>query len=275
MDAGRYRKHFNSIPGSDAPPIPDSERCDYVRMLWRRLLDAYIVPNGPREVNLPCAIRNHILSIPNHRTPPPPESLDSAVNIVYELMQESVLMPFINDCQQQANCGGSCPWGAQNSDENLYMRGSLDERMLPRKRDSNSPPPLLDFVSNSYSTGSSRHSQRASSPFSVSLGWHRHSTHMGSWGSSASGDSLMMVDDSGTSTPYGTPMTPPTTPPTSEAMLPHHHSFSATSSPKHGKTVDKAEKSWKKMAQMTGNLGKQFGWTKKKGPHIWGEHGTF
>lgn len=279
MDAGRYRKHFNSITSNEAPPTPDNEGCAFVRMLWQRLLDAYIVPNGPREVNLPCTIRNHILSIPNNRTPPPPESLDSAVNIVYELMQESVLMPFISDCQQQAACGRMCPWGAQNSDENLYMRGSLDERMLQRKRDSNSPPPMLDFVSNSYSTGSSRHSQRASSPFSVSLGWHRHSANMGpsSWGSTGSGDSLMMMEDSGTSSPtpsnYGTPMTPPTTPPTSEAMLPHL--YSATSSPKHGRTVDKAEKSWKKMAQMTGNLGKQFGWTKKKGPQILGEHGTF
>ncbi|KAH0602421.1 uncharacterized protein H6S33_008760 [Morchella sextelata] len=270
MDAGRYKDHWKAITGDDTPPTPESKGCEYVRMLWQRLMATYIVPNGPKEVNLPCTVRNHILSIPTNQIPPPPESLDSAVHIVYELMQESVLMPFISDCQQQANCGSSCGWGVQGSDENLYMRGSLDERMLQRKRNSNSPPPMLGFVSNSYPTGSgsSRHnSQRAASPFSVSLGWHRHSSHMGPGSWSTSGDSF---EESYTSSPTlsSCPMTPPTTPPTSEAML--HGSI--TSSPKHSKTVDKAEKSWKKM---TGNFGKQFGFGKKKTPQIWGEHGTY
>lgn len=265
MDAARYRKYFNTLVAScDSPkPIRDEEGCEFVRMLWQKLLDAYIVPNGPREVNLPCTVRNHILSLPCSRAPPPPESLDSAVNIVYELMQESVLMPFITDCQQQSACTDHCPWGvAAQSDENLYMRGSLDERLLRRKRDT-SPPPLLDFMSNSYSSGSTRQ-HRAASPFSANLGWHRISAPS-SWGS-GSGDSLF--DDNGTSSPgsYANPMTPPTTPPTCESML-----GSTTSSPKH-KTVDKAAKGWK---NMTGNLGKQFGWSKKKGPQIWGESGSF
>ncbi|KAG0633373.1 RGS domain-containing protein [Tuber brumale] len=277
MDATRYRKYFNAcVAGEDnkSPAAAEKGR-EYVRMLWRKILDAYIVPNGPREVNLPCTVRNHILNLPSCRTPPPPESLDSAVNIVYELMQESVLMPFISDCQQQAACAGHYPWGeAAQSDENLCMRGSLDERFLRRrnKRDS-SPPPLLDFVSNSYSNGSTRQ-QRAASPFSASLGWHRNSAGMGpgSWGS-GSGDSLMMmVEDSGTSSPgsFANPMTPPTTPPTCESML----STSTTSSPKHKTTVDKAAKGWKNMTDLR-NLGKQLGWSKKKGPQIWSDNGSF
>ncbi|KAL7274992.1 hypothetical protein RUND412_002086 [Rhizina undulata] len=250
MDAGRYRKHFNAlIPPGGAPPTPDSEGCAYVRMLWQKLLDAYIVPNGPREVNLPSGVRDHILSIPNKRTPPPPETLDPAVSVVYELMQESVLMPFLNDCQNAATYSSACPWEAAQSDESIYVRGSLDERQLRRKRDISPHAPIV-FVSNSYSTSR----PRAISPFSANLGWNRNShAHppAGSWTSTGSGESLL--EDSGTSSSGCGPMTPPTTPPTSDA----HH---VHGSPKR-RTVDRAEKSWKKM---TGNF-KQFGWNKRKG----------
>ncbi|TGZ80328.1 regulator of G protein signaling superfamily [Ascodesmis nigricans] len=100
MDASRYRKHYNAVVGSSAAPVSeDSKDCAFVRKLWKKLLDAYIVPNGPREVNLPCSIRDKLLSIPNCRTPPPPESLDPAVNIIHELMQESVLVPFLAESQ--------------------------------------------------------------------------------------------------------------------------------------------------------------------------------
>jgi len=269
MDAGRYKKHWRALtpPPGCAPPSPDSDGYAYVRMLWRKLLDAYIVPNGPREVNLPCSVRDQILSAPNHHTPPPPEVLDPAVNIVYELMQESVLIPFVNECQHAgAYSLDSAPplqpasrWGAQHADEDPYMRGSLDERLLRRRRDP-SPPMPMDFVSHSYSHNDS-HTRRAASPFSASLGWHRQSAHVStnSW-ASGSGDS--MVEDSGSSTPsFGTPMTPPTTPPTSEAILP-----AGTGGSPRSRSSTTTEKGWKKVS---GGLVRGFGWNKKKGSGEW------
>lgn len=118
MDATRYRKRYSkmvtrsadSIPRSsstspsdascspDSSP-PNSEDRDYVKMLWRRLMEAYIMPNGPREVNLPGDVRNALLALsdPDSDAPPPlPSSLEAAVEKTFELMEESVLVPFLN-----------------------------------------------------------------------------------------------------------------------------------------------------------------------------------
>ncbi|RPB28582.1 regulator of G protein signaling superfamily, partial [Terfezia boudieri ATCC MYA-4762] len=211
MDASRYRKHFNSLhPSNGGSMTPDSDSCQYVRMLWQRLLDAYIAPNGPREVNLPSGIRENLLNIPNQQTPPPPESLDPAVNIIYELMEESVLMPFLNSygsCQTN-----SAPWESQSS-EDLFLRGSLDERGLRRKNNSGSPPPPQE-LSQSYSPTSSTSSRpRTISPFSTGLGWHRSSSHFPNSAegpsANASGDSLANDDSMISSNTSASPMTPP------------------------------------------------------------------
>ncbi|KAI5857220.1 RGS domain-containing protein [Tricharina praecox] len=266
MDASRYRKHYSSIAcPKDRQSAPSQKDCATVRKLWQRLLDAYVVPNAPREVNLPCNIRDQILSVPNHRTPPPPEALEPAVKIVHELMQESVLVPFLSDCQQHHNTfvsESSCPtsWGGNASDESLYMRGSLDDRMLRCRRD-NSPPSPVDCMSNSYPTIAPPRIPRTTSPFSAALGWHHHSRQSSShqptssWASNASGDSMTMIEDSGSSTTsWGSPMTPPTTPPASEMTRGH--------SPR--SSVDKAEKGWKRV---TGGLGRGLGWGRKKPEH--------
>src|SRR5271154_1922743 len=51
MDAKRYGKHYQDMVERDShtPLSPQSPDCEYVRMLWQRLVDAYIAPNGPRE----------------------------------------------------------------------------------------------------------------------------------------------------------------------------------------------------------------------------------
>jgi hypothetical protein len=276
MDANRYRKHYNSVANpKDRQSATSAKDCAYVRKLWQKLLDAYIVPDGPREVNLPCTVRDQILSIPNQRTPPPPEVLDPAVEIVHELMQESVLVPFLSDCQHNNAFVSDplfpAPWGANASGESLFMRGSLDERFLRRKCSREpSPPSPVDFA-HSYS-GPPR-IPRTTSPFSPALGWQHHhhrqgSSHMqqqqqqkqqqqqpppSSRASNASGDSVTLIEDSGSSTvSWGSPMTPPTTPPASEAVL-------AGGSPK--RQNGKSENGWNRV---TRGLGRGIVWGKKK-----------
>lgn len=236
MDANRYRKHFNNLTAQGAGHmVPDTESCKYVRMLWSRLLEAYIAPNGPREVNLPGAVRETLLNFPNHRTPPPPETLDHAVKIVYELMEMSVLLPFLNSvsgCQPYGNNLGS-----HSSDEVNHM----NERSV--RRQNASPPPAIPIASNSYTPNSTSSRSRAVSPYNQSGGIQRSSQQyphsVNGTSANASGDSLY-TDDS--SCDGISPMTPPSTPPTSESPI--------DGSPRY-------ENSWKKM---TGKLS----WSKKK-----------
>jgi hypothetical protein len=76
--------------------IEGSEECLFVQSLWKKLLEAYIVPYGPREVNLPTQVRDLLISYDIDRIAPPPSTLDTAVQNVYELMEDSVLVPFLN-----------------------------------------------------------------------------------------------------------------------------------------------------------------------------------
>ncbi|RPA79876.1 regulator of G protein signaling superfamily [Ascobolus immersus RN42] len=248
MDASRYRKHFNTL--KEAGSFEDSETCGFMRSLWQRLLDAYIAPNGPREVNLPCGIRDRLLSVPNYDMPPEPDCLDAALSKVYELMEESVLIPFINACQCPM-AYGAVTWDANQSDDNIYLRGSLDERLL-RRAQNNSPPPC-EFISHSYTAPVSSTRSRGMSPFSVHLGWgSRNSQHFpGSWSVGSPG---AMVEDSPSASPRSrTPITPPSTPPTGELG-----SRSGRHSPKPLHLHKSADKAWKKMTE-------KFHW-KRKGP---------
>lgn len=157
-------------------------------------------------------------------------------------------MPFLNSC---SSCQAySSPLESQSS-EDLYMRGSLDERVR-RKNNSGSPPPPQE-MSQSYSPTSATGSRpRTISPFSAGLGWHRSSSHFpnsaDSSSANASGDSLASGDSMVLTNLSASPMTPPSTPPSSDSPI-------SAESPRHTKA-----KSWKKM---TGKLSST--WKKKDG----------
>ncbi|KAF1810215.1 regulator of G protein signaling superfamily, partial [Eremomyces bilateralis CBS 781.70] len=142
MDASRYRKHYSKLAGryANLHDPTATEDCQYVKMLWQRLMDAYIASNGHREVNLPGEVRDELLSLaPPSRPealPPHPSSLDPAVDKVYELMSESVLVPFLNSvCPQSAhpaiqesNEYGDCKDGSLTR----ALTRSYDERAIHR-----------------------------------------------------------------------------------------------------------------------------------------------
>ncbi|KAJ9631911.1 hypothetical protein H2203_000312 [Taxawa tesnikishii (nom. ined.)] len=150
MDAGRYRKHYNKML-SKAPEggVPPERDCEYVQSLWDRLIEAYIQPNGSREVNLPSEVRDPIVNLSPSPVPPTPETLDPAVAKIYELMEESVLVPFLNSiCPQTANPTiSSCPYNT--SDENVTMSATYDDRSMLARRQRHarsSPPPRVRTV---------------------------------------------------------------------------------------------------------------------------------
>jgi hypothetical protein len=268
MDAKRYSKHYRDMVDRDphTPVSPQSQECEYVRMLWQKLLDAYITPNGPREVNLPSNVRDRLLSLPNTYTPPDPAELEPAVKIIYELMDESVLVPFLNSvAPSRGPQTYTSPW---TSDENMaddYMAASLDERSLSpaqtrSKRDGSPPTSRHDIVSQSYTGPSQRHSQQ--SHLTAALGRSgitRLSTYIsGSSGTSSAEAPDNLTDDSTDSpSPSGSamePMTPPNTPPTSNAGF---QDISPGTSPNHSRAEGSG---WKKM-------GAKLGWKKSRSGH--------
>jgi hypothetical protein len=135
MDAERYSKHYQDIIQRD-PITPESLQTpewESVRVLWQKLLFAYIEPNGPREVNLPSDIQCHLLSLPYIYTPPKPAELDPAIKIIYEIMDESVFIPFLNSvAPPRVPESYSSPWTSNESTMNTYMAGPLDELAEPR-----------------------------------------------------------------------------------------------------------------------------------------------
>jgi hypothetical protein len=162
MDAARYGKHYSKmlsrLPGGLL--VATSEESEYLKSLWQRLMEAYIAPNGPREVNLPSEVRNRLLSLIHNAEglPPPPNALDTAVQHIYALMEESVLVPFLNSYYPQT---AHPDQDHNSSDENL---AGYSTRHMHSQSASAAP-----FSSHSYQeqSFSSLAGNRRSSPNSV------------------------------------------------------------------------------------------------------------
>ncbi|TDZ37248.1 hypothetical protein C8035_v007377 [Colletotrichum spinosum] len=115
MDAERYRKAYEQII-TNHEWIGDGY--DHVCSLWEKLMQAYIIPYSPREVNLPSPVRDRLIAQSCSSSPPSPSELDEAVKIVYELMNDSVLLPFID---------GATSRSASASAEHTEREGTTDD----------------------------------------------------------------------------------------------------------------------------------------------------
>ena len=218
-DAKRYYKHYREMLERNPLMSPDSQENEYVRMLWSKLLDAYITPNGAREVNLPSDVRDRLLALDNTYKPPDPLELDEAVKIVFDLMDESVLVNFVNSfASREPDSSNTDLTSSQLMD--AYLSGSVDERSLSPARARNRKdrsPPLSAVGSDHFKPGApSRMSQLSAGISRVS----RLSQHFtGSSGASSSEAPDSMTDDTDSTSPSTSalePMTPPNSPPTSD-----------------------------------------------------------
>lgn len=233
MDAGRYKKHYQRMMNkAPSPGEPAPQDAEYVSELWNRLIEAYIQPSGSREVNLPSEVRDPIIHLSPSSLPPSPEILDSAVMKTYELMEESVLVPFLNSAQPQPNRNPMADSYYSNSLENLSAQPQ-DNRLGRRSRhhsSRSSPPP--SGIDHSAHAPPLPNRKSAPSALTTALTKHRFSTRlsptssqpsaplMGSVGAISSGSDTLtsgpgLTDDSGSSgSPTNeSPMTPPVTPP--------------------------------------------------------------
>lgn len=252
MDASRYRKHYENLRASNpgTPITLATEGCEYVRMLWQKLLDAYIAPNGPREVNLPADVRDDLLSSGNQYTPPHPSELDTAVRIVYELMDESVLVPFLNSVSSARGPNSyTSPWMSNDDISDVTSSDSRGSRSMSpggaMQRDDSPATSSTSSRDNLYLGQPPRSLQH--SHLTTALRRSRHAGHVSSSASSSDAQDGALTDDSSTDSPSSLtgPMTPPIMAPMSDFFM----STAADVSPK----VNRGDQSsWKKMGQKLG-----------------------
>ncbi|KAJ5852000.1 Regulator of G protein signaling superfamily [Penicillium soppii] len=236
LEANRYRESYYAIIDRSGPNAlaAESSESQHMRMLWQRLLAAYIFPGSPREINLSSEVRDALLQYSNVSAPPNPEILDSAVKRIHDLMEESIFLPFINSHTTSPSMVPSEPLMAPDDILNLSS-STLDEHPMKRVR---------SRVSKRISPQSSLKDLPATghSRSTMSLGVHAIGKRASGALLSTSTESASLTDDSSpqSSPTAEEPMTPPTTPPASEQHLP-------IQSPKL-----RTENTWKKMGMKLG-----------------------
>lgn len=229
MEADRYCTSYHNLVSDETSWSRDAS--DHVCSLWQKLMNAYITPCGPREVNLPGPVRDRLLRLPCSSTPPNPSELDEAVRIVYELMNDSVLRPFVESIHL-----------SESDQEARQERAKL---RIPRDSsksslEDSSRPPKISLLPQLHLSRKGEHAPRSSSSSTDAV------------------EREGLADDTGSSTPpAGDPLTPPTTPPTSD------WGFGASPGGL-SRAISAHNNGWKRMSQRLG-LGKKSGTKKQRG----------
>lgn len=195
LEAERYRVAYEQVAHNQSSWTRDAN--DHVCDLWQRLMNAYILPCGPREVNLPGPVRDELLSLAATPTPPSPSELEEAVRIVHELMNDSVLLPFI------ASTNPSQPSLEQLEEEPDSRQGRARLRMSREgsSREESSRSPKRSLLPTLHIGRRSEGAARSSSSSSTDA---------------ADREGVSTDESSNATPPPGEPLTPPTTPPTSD-----------------------------------------------------------
>lgn len=150
LDLQRYATAHDQLCAasvSSTNPRATHHLCD----LWEKLMQAYIVPCSPREINLPSRVRDRLLRISGRPNPPHPRELDEAGRIIYELMNDSLLVPFLESMSPVAHMDQANPLSPQYPYYDGPVRAgssrsasvhAFDQEGLTDDSDANSPPPM-------------------------------------------------------------------------------------------------------------------------------------
>lgn len=235
MAEKQYRSKYTKTVAvlSDRPMNYESKEVVELQQDWIRMLDVYIKPGSPREINLPAEERDDLLMQDYNTIPPSPESLMPAVQRMHDLMADSIFLPFLNSFNPKPHAltysvgsdfGGRRERmdGQSEFSSTLEDRADLLKRKLSRRRRS-PPSSAIDFPARRTPAPLSSHGLLPSSGSTSAvnqIGGNRLSTYV-SGSSAASGPDCNMTDDSGSGdSPSGIdPMTPPTTPPSSDLPM--------------------------------------------------------
>lgn len=140
LDSQRYTAFYDQLVAENPPSQESTARvCGW----WDKLMEVYIVPCAPREVNIPARVRDHLLSLPRGPSPPHPVELEEAGQIIYELMNDSLLLPFL---QSVAPLHLTTHNDDSSSQHNYHQSQSSGHR-LDQPRRSVASPHSADFDS--------------------------------------------------------------------------------------------------------------------------------
>lgn len=265
-EAKRYGDRYDEVSGQLAGmplTIETQEGWDLIQD-WNRMLDIYVRPGSPREINLPAEERDTLVHQPCEIRPPLPETLDPAVRRMFDLMSESIFIPFCNSLKH-------LPYAQTYNAMSEYAghvdlepsRLTFDERTLhhhaSRRRRS---PPLTSDASFQPSRSPPQQHNRTST-LSSALGrqsGNRLSTHVSH--SSAVSESALTDSSGGPESPppgeHESSITPPTTPPTSDlGMASLSHGSSGTSLHPSKSHRSESGSGWKKAMKLFGGGGKK------------------
>ena len=261
-EAKKYSDKYDEASATyhGMPLTVDSSEGFELQQDWVRIMDVYVKPGAPREINLPAEERDDLIDEPYDPRPPKPEALDPAVRRMRDLMSDSIFIPFCNSVKTVSHAATyntlsemSRPVNLDPSAMTYDERGSTHRRQQPTRR--RSPPTSSGFQpSRSPPEAKSRAS-------ALTSGLNRNSSsRLSQHPSNASGVSeSALTDDSGSG---GSPnpgdldstMSPPLTPPQSDMPATQSHSaYSHMTKPSRSESGG-----WKKMGM------KIFG-AKKKG----------
>ncbi|KAK5988712.1 hypothetical protein PT974_10200 [Cladobotryum mycophilum] len=141
LDSQRYAAFYNQHISDATQSAETKER---VCAWWQKLMQVYIIPCAPREVNIPARVRDYLLSIPYGPSPPHPAELDEAGRIVFELMNDSLLLPFLQSVgplHSDNHSDGSLRSPKFSSRRSTASHGA-DSEGFTDDSDGNSPPTM-------------------------------------------------------------------------------------------------------------------------------------
>ena len=255
LEAKNYREKYDAAAAQLAgmPLNTDSDEGFELQQDWMRVLDVYVKPGAPREINLPAEERDDMVDYPCGLKPPPPEAFDASVKRMHDLMSDSIFIPFCNSLKKLDHSQTFNALSDYARDERMDPsrmtyddRGKAPQRPLSRRRQSpptSSSSPHLEVGSRTSAqpkrkTQSSNLTSALQRPRSAQFRPLASNTSAASAGESAITDN----SDSGESPgPSDAPVTPPTTPPGSDLGMAGPMSLA---SPKQGRSDSGG---WKKM----------------------------
>jgi hypothetical protein len=123
LEAKHYCESYKSLfePAGESIVTPNSSAIIHLSMLFQLLLTTFILPGAAREVNLSVNIRDTLLRHKNMSTPPLPETLEPAVKSIYDLVEDSIFVSFLNSPPILLHKDPTLKASSQNNDIRSYL----------------------------------------------------------------------------------------------------------------------------------------------------------